>query len=243
MATPFAAFDASDTMHGMIEKTALKHPEAIAITDDGEHAADGHPLMLSYRDLDQLATELSLELVARGLQAENCVAVAMNRSVGMVVALLAIQKAGGAFVALDPSHPSERKVPPCLCRRSQIPSLNRCCVSQRRTPLSFSTQTFVLADCQAKLMLTNPGILDEFVTPPGTSRLLLDYRGGLLEEESSAAMLLAEEASLPHVSAAQLCYMYYTSGSTGAPKGVLVEHRNVVNQLHHFQAPLTPTSL
>ena len=96
-------------MHGLVAQSASMHPEAIAVSDDGEHN-DGERMAISYKELDRLTNVLSRELVAGGLQSEDCVAVALHRSVSMVVALLAIQKAGGAFVALDPSHPAERKV-------------------------------------------------------------------------------------------------------------------------------------
>jgi non-ribosomal peptide synthetase component F len=85
------------------------YSEAVAVGDDGEHN-NGEPQSLNYRELDHRTRVLSRALVASGLKSEDCVAVALHRSVSMVVALIAIQRAGGAFVALDPSHPAERKV-------------------------------------------------------------------------------------------------------------------------------------
>ena len=63
---------------------------------------------LSYKQLDDRANRLGQYLQSMGVGEETLVGVFMNRSLGMMVALLATLKAGGAYVPLDPAYPSER---------------------------------------------------------------------------------------------------------------------------------------
>ena len=63
---------------------------------------------LTYRELDARANGLAHELIARGAGPEGVVALELERGTGLVVALLAVQKAGAASLALDPSAPAER---------------------------------------------------------------------------------------------------------------------------------------
>ena len=63
---------------------------------------------LSYRELDRRADQLAHLLVARGVRAGDLVAICLDRTVEMAVALAAVLKAGAAYVPLDPTHPAER---------------------------------------------------------------------------------------------------------------------------------------
>ncbi|MFF3350241.1 amino acid adenylation domain-containing protein [Streptomyces sp. NPDC002779] len=63
---------------------------------------------LSYRELDQRANQLARHLLAAGAGPEQLVAIAMERSADLVVALLAVLKTGAAYLPLDPRHPRAR---------------------------------------------------------------------------------------------------------------------------------------
>ena len=63
---------------------------------------------ISYRELNERANELAAELVARGVGPEIVVGLMLDRSVDLVVALLGVLKAGGAYLPLDPSYPQKR---------------------------------------------------------------------------------------------------------------------------------------
>jgi amino acid adenylation domain-containing protein len=87
-------------VHQLFEDQAAATPDAPALVwDSGQ---------LSYRELDERANRLARYLRRRGVRAESRVAICMDRSPEMVVALLATLKAGGAHVPLDPSYPSDR---------------------------------------------------------------------------------------------------------------------------------------
>uniref|UniRef100_UPI002ABDE618 condensation domain-containing protein n=1 Tax=Paraburkholderia sp. J63 TaxID=2805434 RepID=UPI002ABDE618 len=87
-------------VHRVIAAQARATPDAVAL-EFGERA-------LSYRELDTQANRLAHRLIALGVGPEVRVGIAVERSVEMVVGLLAILKAGGAYVPLDPEYPRER---------------------------------------------------------------------------------------------------------------------------------------
>ncbi len=87
-------------VHDLIAAQAARTPDAIAVTFEDAH--------LSYAALDQAANQLAHHLIASGIRPESKVGVALDRSLDMLVALLAVLKAGGVYVPLDSSFPSDR---------------------------------------------------------------------------------------------------------------------------------------
>ncbi|OYD97947.1 non-ribosomal peptide synthetase [Nostoc sp. 'Peltigera membranacea cyanobiont' 210A] len=75
-------------------------PDAIAVTFEDQH--------LSYRELNNRANQLAHYLRSLGVKPEVLVGICVERSLEMVVGLLAILKAGGAYLPLDPGYPQER---------------------------------------------------------------------------------------------------------------------------------------
>lgn len=70
-----------------------------------------HPLQgkfLTYRELNDRANQLARFLEANGVKAEQPVGVMLERSLELMVAMLAVLKAGGAFVPMDPEYPADR---------------------------------------------------------------------------------------------------------------------------------------
>ncbi|MGO3029294.1 condensation domain-containing protein [Pseudomonas helleri] len=87
-------------VHQHIEAQAAATPEACALVFAGQS--------LSYRELNQRANRLAHQLRENGVGPEVRVGVACERSLELVIGLLAILKAGGAYVPLDPEYPAER---------------------------------------------------------------------------------------------------------------------------------------
>ncbi|MEE1886407.1 non-ribosomal peptide synthetase [Pseudomonas carassii] len=79
---------------------ARQRPDALALVADGQS--------LSYAELDRAANRLAQHLVALGIGPEQRVGLCLERSAQMVVGLLAILKAGAAYVPFDPAYPAER---------------------------------------------------------------------------------------------------------------------------------------
>ncbi|MFL5997086.1 MAG: amino acid adenylation domain-containing protein, partial [Streptomyces sp.] len=88
------------TLPELFAQQVAATPEAEAVTCDGT--------TLTYRELDARADRLARELAARGVGPETVVAVALPRSVDLVAGLLAVLKAGGAYLPVDPRYPSHR---------------------------------------------------------------------------------------------------------------------------------------
>ncbi|WP_409180685.1 amino acid adenylation domain-containing protein [Amycolatopsis sp. VS8301801F10] len=84
----------------LVEQTAAGSPDAVAL-----RCGD---TKLTYRELNGQADRLAAELAVRGVGPERVVGVALPRSAGLVIALLAVWKAGGAYLPIDPRYPSAR---------------------------------------------------------------------------------------------------------------------------------------
>ncbi|PUA36528.1 non-ribosomal peptide synthetase [Paenibacillus elgii] len=93
-------FPADMTIHGLFEQVAAGMPEQEAVVFQDRR--------LTYRELNERANRLARTLRAKGLQAEQPVAIMSERSVEMIVAVLAVMKAGGAYVPVDPEYPEKR---------------------------------------------------------------------------------------------------------------------------------------
>ncbi|MBK7875229.1 MAG: LLM class flavin-dependent oxidoreductase [Planctomycetes bacterium] len=174
------AHDRAATLPDLFEAQVARSPGAPALTHGGE--------TLTYRELDRRANALARHLVSLGVGREVLVGLSLDRSAEMVVALLAVHKAGGGYLPLDPNYPKERLA-------------------------------FIFADSGARVLVTTRALAGS--VPPGEAQVvLLDALA--LEDGDVAAPPRALEP-------ADLAYVLYTSGSTGQPKGVQVEHANVVN--------------
>ncbi|WKX71564.1 non-ribosomal peptide synthetase [Streptomyces sp. XD-27] len=88
------------TITGLVEAQAARTPDEVAVVADGAS--------LTYREVTARADRLARELAGRGVGPESVVAVSLPRSADLVVALLAVLKAGGAYLPVDPRYPSHR---------------------------------------------------------------------------------------------------------------------------------------
>ncbi|MEU9247400.1 condensation domain-containing protein, partial [Streptomyces sp. NPDC048385] len=88
------------TLPDMLTEQARRTPDAMALDSD--------EWTLTYAELEDEVGRLARYLIGLGVGPEQRVAVVAERSVGTVVALLAVSMAGGAFVPLDPRHPADR---------------------------------------------------------------------------------------------------------------------------------------
>lgn len=143
---------------------------------------------ISYAELHSRVVQLSGELLERGVGPEQAVGLLAGRSPGLVVGLLAVLRAGAAYVPLGTDLPPERLA-------------------------------FMVRDTSMKLAVTDTEHRHRLA---GTSVRTVNLRAGSARATSSPAQ---PEAPDP----ARLAYVLYTSGSTGHPKGVAVEHSGLSN--------------
>ncbi len=193
------AYPREATLTGLFEQQVDRTPNALAVSFGKTR--------LTYAQLDARANQLAHWLQRAGVGRETLVGVSMERSAELIVALVAILKAGGTYVSLDPSYPPERLA--FMLRDTAAPVL----LTQRA--LRDRVEAFV----QQPVSGDNGGpSVATLLTP---TMLCLDSEWGRVAE-------LSETRPAVTLTADQLAYVSYTSGSTGRPKGVCVPHRGVV---------------
>ncbi|HEV7590485.1 MAG TPA: amino acid adenylation domain-containing protein, partial [Longimicrobium sp.] len=184
--------------HHLFEAQARATPDAAALRFAGGTT--------TYAELDRRATALARRLRARGVGPEARVGVCLERSPELVVALLAVWKAGGAFVPLDPFHPPRRL-------------------------------RELLDAAGARLVLTASSLHDAlaggFAEP-----VCVSLDGEMDDRAGDGGGTGDGDAPGGGVEPRNLAYVIHTSGSTGAPKGVAVQHEGLVNAAAAFRARL-----
>ena len=87
-------------VHQLFEEQAARTPDAVALVFG--------PEKLTYRELNERANQFAHQLQSLGVGAESVVALLLERSTEMVISVLAVLKAGGAYLPLDPGYPEQR---------------------------------------------------------------------------------------------------------------------------------------
>jgi amino acid adenylation domain-containing protein len=173
--------------HQLFEDQARRRPDLVAAAHGEER--------LTYGELNARANRVARGLLAAGVRRETVVAVMMERNLDWMVSVLAVLKAGGVYLPLEPHFPPDR--------------IER-----------------VLERAGCRLALSEPrssAALDRAVARLGGARRL--FVGEVLQEPLSG-----ENVDID-VAADQLAYIYFTSGSTGEPKGAMCEHAGMLNHL------------
>jgi amino acid adenylation domain-containing protein len=180
------------SVHELFEAQVRCEPLRRAIESSGES--------LSYADLNRRANQLARALLKRGAGPEQIVAISMEASPDAVIAVLAVLKAGAAFLPLDPSLPEER--------------LKRM-LDDARPKLVLAREADAPALAGETACATHGGT--------GIQPVQTFFRGLLQEAEREP------DQDLPSVTPDQAAYVIYTSGSSGRPKGVVVTHGALAN--------------
>ena len=181
-------------MQQLVEAQTERTPDAVAVLADGQR--------LSYAELNARANRLARHLNSLGVRPDTPIALCTHRSSAMIVAMLAVLKAGAAYVPIDPASPPARLA---HILRDAKPALALVDHDTYRVVRAAGTAP---GDSSSHLDL----IEIDAATPPWARLPADNLRAGDLGLDAS-----------------HLAYIIYTSGSTGTPKGVMVEHRQLLN--------------
>ncbi len=133
--------------HHLFEEKVAQYPEAIALIFDNGIAFE----QLTYTELNQRSNQLAHHLQSLGVGPETIVGICVERSPHMIIALLAVLKAGGAYLPLDSSYPPERLA--YMLNDAQVPIL----LTQSHLPLTTAAQRLNLdTDWPNNQSQTNP---------------------------------------------------------------------------------------
>lgn len=172
--------ESSDSLPARFAASVAAHADRPAVRFGGS--------VLTYRELDHRARRLGAALTAEGVTVGDRVALVLEPSLELVIAILAVQRAGAGYVAIDHRHPPARR-------------------------------DMMLGDCGAAVVLCHQRHASSLVDGPAPRLLAVDDPAPSHEHPGSERP----------VGAADLAYTVYTSGSTGAPKGIDVTHGNVLS--------------
>ncbi|GAA3804735.1 hypothetical protein GCM10022226_25780 [Sphaerisporangium flaviroseum] len=176
--SPGAEPPACELLHRLVTAQAARTPGAVAVVY-GETS-------LTYAELDERSDRLARHLVGLGVRPDERVAICLEQSAELAVAVVGVLKAGGAYVPLDPEHPEERLA-------------------------------YAVADAGVRVAVTGTGPRDRLPRELTT----VDLDTGVLDRVAPGPVETG-------VTGRNLAYVIYTSGTTGKPKGVAVQHREVL---------------
>ncbi len=197
-----APYPEDQTIHRLFEQRVEKNRHAAAVS--GPSLAAGLPLTLSANCLNSDARHLADRLGKSGVTPRSIVAVMLPPTVEIPIAILAVLKAGAAYLPIEPGYPVERK------------------------------NYMLTDSCAAALLTTRSlaaGITFDkeiiYLDEPYHSTESTESTESMETTETEAQALKSEESS--PVTSSDLVYVIYTSGTSGKPKGVMLKHRNLVN--------------
>lgn len=187
---PLPSLSPARTVHELFEIQAARSPDAVALVCREEQ--------LTYEALNKRVNQMAHVLIRHGVGPEVRVAICLERSIHLFIALLGILKAGGAYVPLDPSTPVDRMA--FILTEAQVGLV--------------LTQSSLLKQFQSQ----NPASDGDPLWQPNWIAM---------DDSTFEIRSCRSSNPRPIVSAENLAYVIYTSGSTGKPKGVAITQANL----------------
>lgn len=179
------------TIIDLYEEHVDKNPQNICIAYLKKNSNGFLYENISYGEMNEKANQLARFLKENGVKNDDIVGLAMTPSVELYTSIIAVMKAGGAYLPLDPYYPAERI-------------------------------EYTAKDSKTKVIITNVDNFGEELDLGDIKIIHLSMQDIHKYDKTN----LAERVGLSN-----LAYIIYTSGTTGKPKGVLIEHKNVINTL------------
>lgn len=184
----YESYPHDKTIHGIFEEQAIKTPFNRAIVYKNT--------IISYKKLNKEANKLANYLIKRfEYEANDIVALFLDRSEKLVISILSTLKAGKTYVPIDPTFPDERIL-------------------------------YILKDTGAKVIIVNQ-IYENRIKELNLDINIISIDSTELQTELK--FYKSTNLNISDITSSNLAYVIYTSGTTGEPKGVMIEHKSVVN--------------
>ncbi|HEY3607343.1 MAG TPA: non-ribosomal peptide synthetase [Pseudonocardiaceae bacterium] len=175
---------ASGTLVELFARSVRQYSDRPAVSDDTR--------TMTYAQLDRESDAIAALLSGLGVGAEDRVGLYVNRSAGLVAAVLGVLKTGAAYLAVDARYPDARR-------------------------------DYMLGNGAVKVVVTEPG---------WTSRL-----AGLSSRIVSLGQLADATSPVSRPNPRDAASVLFTSGSSGEPKAIVLEHRNLVSLAYNPDLP------
>jgi amino acid adenylation domain-containing protein/non-ribosomal peptide synthase protein (TIGR01720 family) len=158
---------------------------------------------LTYKELNERTNQLAHVLRSyKIIKPDTLIVLCLDRSEHMLIAILGVLKAGGAYVPIDPNYPDERIA-------------------------------YVLEDTRTEIILGNSIYLQRLKEI--SKKICGNTISSIISIDDKEFQTVLDGHSKENlgktIQATQLAYVIYTSGTTGKPKGVMIEHRGVINRI------------
>ncbi|ESW68238.1 non-ribosomal peptide synthetase [Mesorhizobium sp. C277A] len=178
------ALQPGERLDTVFEQLAVTFATLPAVISDGR--------VWTYQELNSRANQFARMLIKHGVRPGHRVGLILDRSAETYVALLAVMKAGAAFVPLATAFPQER-------------------------------MALIIEDAGVSMIVTIAAYASRAGQLP-VPHVLIDSAAADISTQSPAP--LKQQAN------DDICYILYTSGTTGKPKGVVITHQSFVNFIH-----------
>ncbi|MCP4153286.1 MAG: amino acid adenylation domain-containing protein, partial [bacterium] len=251
-----ADYPKTETLHGLFAEQAEKTPENTAVTicrdetglclrgPSGGQGGTGTPIALrantiTYGDLNREAEQLALELREKGVRPDTIVAMQIEPSIETAVGIMGILKAGGAYMPINPQDPAERKKHlvensgtkiMVKTRKSTLTTENRNGENKEEENKEEENKEEENREEENREQQEEKRLEETLEIVYLESWHKEESQGKGPEDREATGMKAPVKEFIQQDSApSNLAYVIHTSGTTGQPKGVLVEHRGVVN--------------
>lgn len=180
----FKDYKIKETFKDIFEAYVEKYKNNIAIVDNS--------YSMTFEELNKKANKLARVLRNKGIQANDIVGIICDQNWNMIVDILAVIKAGGAYLPIDSRYPAQRI-------------------------------QYMLKDSNAKFLLSNSNMVNE-----------IEFSGVCIDKSSSDFMNISDDDIKTINKLDDVAYVIYTSGTTGNPKGVMCQHKALLNLCYWY---------